>query len=135
MKKNVIAVAAAQTYEMVIRHGIHAHPAVAPYPKPRDYIIPIRKGGKCEYIYKVVKTVDIIPNQIESVLGELEKRQADCLMNYYNERSNSYGFSRIGTPYRFYILKKMGSIEQPYYLNGIQNCVSLCFDDIPVVNV
>ena len=133
MQKNVVAVATANTYEMVIKYGIHAHPAVAPYPKPREYLIPIKAGGQCEYIYSVIKAIDIIPNDIKSVSAELKDEERRALFGYCDERVNSYGFSRIGIPYRFYILKKIGCIEQPFYKKGIQNCVLMEFDEIPIL--
>ena len=134
MKKNVVAVATANTYEMVTRYGIHAHPAVAPYPKPRDYLIPIKAGGQCEYIYSVVRTIDIIPDDIKSILPELNDKERKALWGYFEARVNSYGFSRIGVPYRFYILEKIGCIEQPFYKKGIQNCVLMDYDEIPIVD-
>ena len=60
----VWAMATGRTYDTVIKYGVHAHPAVAPYPHAKGYLAPIRQGGAIEYIYKVEKVIECKPESV-----------------------------------------------------------------------
>ena len=54
-KKDVIALAVGNTYDIVTRTSMTAHPARAPYPRASfSLLIPIQKGGYMEEIYDVL---------------------------------------------------------------------------------
>ena len=132
-EKNVIAVATGNTYDLVTQYSVHAHPAVSPYSSGREFLIPIKKGGTLEYIYKVVTTIECLPEDIEKHKDSLTEQQYLNLFRYTNARNKTYGFSRKNTAYRFFILEKYGDIKQPFIRKNIQVSVFYNLDEIPVV--
>ena len=132
-EKNVIAVATGNTYELVNKYSIHAHPAVSPYSTGREYLIPIKRGGTLEYIYKVVSVIECLPEDVEKYKSSLSEQQYNNLCGYTNDRINTYGFNRKNTKYRFFILEKYGDIEQPFIRKNIQLSVFYNLDEVPVI--
>ena len=61
--RDVIALAVGNTYDIVTRTSVTAHPARAPYPKASySLLIPIQKGGYMEEIYDVLSIVECPPH-------------------------------------------------------------------------
>ena len=135
--KTVYAVAASNTYDIVIRYGVHDTPAMKPYPIVTDYMIPIKRGGVCEYIYQVIKNVEVKPRELHTIRDELTFEQYKALCSYYVDRLSSVGFKKadeIDAEYRFYILEIIGTIQQPFYKKNIQISVKIDYEDISLLH-
>ena len=64
--RNVIALAVGNTYDIVTRTSVTAHPTRAPYPRASySLLIPIQKGGYMEEIYDVLSIVECPPQDVE----------------------------------------------------------------------
>ena len=130
-EKTVLAMPAGDTYDIVIKHSIHAYPSS--YPKARDYFIPIRKKGVMEYLYRVINTIDCYIDDIEGYRSVLTKEQFINLKNYHKDRLNGFNYGSPHEKYRFCILKKCGDIVQPFIKKGVRKCVGLHLEDIPLL--
>ncbi len=129
----IYAVATGNTYELVNKYHVHATPARKPYPNAEGYIIPIKKGGLCEFLYKIVDVIEINPDEIEKLEGKLKSEVFSRLYGYHINRKKSFGYNTADkeNSYRFYILEKAEEIE-PFYRKYIQISVMLSADDIIV---
>ena len=131
----VLCLATGRTYEMVLNTQVTAHPAVAPYPrfKPK-YVVPIKKGGSLEILYLVDVIIECLPEDIYSYKDKLTETQYQHLVLYHETRQACYGYAKVATFYRFYLLKEIGMIQQPCIRKGIQVSVKVCLSDIPTIN-
>lgn len=133
-KKDVIALAVGNTYDLVTRTSVTAHPARAPYPRASfSLFIPIQKGGYMKEIYDVLTIVEISPQDVEKQKGRLTAGQYAQLKRYHELRSKTFGYSDKDGIYRFYIMSKRANIKQPFIRKNIQVSVSLNSSDIPTV--
>ena len=92
MGKTVYAVATGDTYEIVTKYGIHATPATKAYPRATGYIIPIKKGGLCEYLYKIVNYLEIKPKEIDKLIGTIPDSQFNSLIGYHKDRLTTFRY-------------------------------------------
>lgn len=132
--KEVICLAVGKTYEMVLNTKVTAHPNVAPYPCSEfKYIIPIKKGGTLEYLYNVKKRISCLPNDIYKYKDSLIEKEYISLVQYHEQRKNTFGYRETNTEYVFYILGEPLVIKQPFEKKGIQVSVILDLEDIPLL--
>ncbi len=132
IEKNVLAMATADTYEIVTQYLIHAYPTGFPYPKPREYFIPIRKKGVMEYLYKVTKTIEFLPNEIYNCREMLTQDQYNRLIAYHETRERGFRYGSREKKYHFCILEKIGDIEQPFVKKNVQVSFGLSLIDVPL---
>ena len=132
VEKNVLAMATADTYEIVNQYSIHAYPTGSPYPKPREFFIPIRKKGAMEYLYKVIKTIEFLPDDIYNCHEMLTQEQYNRLIAYHETRERGFGYGSREKKYRFCILEKIGDIEQPFVKKNVQVSFGLSLNDVPL---
>ena len=135
MKDNsdVIALAVGNTYDIVIRTSVTAHPARAPFPRGDfSLLIPIQKGGYMEELYNVLTIVECLPQDVEKQRDLLTAEQYAQLQRYHAMRSKTFGYSDVGGIYRFYILSKKANIVQPFRRKNIQISVKLNSSEIPL---
>ena len=131
--KDVLCLATGRTYEMVVCTQVTAHPAVAPYPRfGAKYVVPIKKGGVLEYLYHVEDIIECLPKDVYNYEDKLTKTQFKRLISYHETRQISYGYAKAATPYRFYLLKEMGQIQQPCIRKGIQVSVRIDLADVSI---
>lgn len=132
---DVICLAVGQTYELVVSTMITAHPNVAPYPRSDfEYLIPINKGGTLEYLYSVKKRISCMPNDVYKYEHSLSRKEYVSLIQYHEQRKDSFGYGKTDTEYVFYILGEPKMIAQPFERKGIQVAVKLDIENIPLVN-
>lgn len=129
-EKTVLAMPAGETYDIVIKHSIHAYPSS--YPKAREYFVPIRKKGVMEYLYRVVNTIECFIDDVDEYRNVLTKEQFANLKNYHRDRLKGFNYGSPHEKYRFCILEKYGDIVQPYIKKGVRKCVGLYLEDIPL---
>lgn len=133
-KKDVIALAVGNTYDIVTRTSVTAHPARAPYPRASfSLLIPIQKGGYMEEIYDVLSIVECLPQDVEKQKVHLAASQYALLERYHELRSKTFGYSDKDGMYRFYIMSKRANIKQPFIRKNIQVSVKLNSSEIPTV--
>ena len=135
MGKTVYAVATGDTYEIVNKYGVHATPATKAYPRATGYIIPIKKGGLCECLYKIVNYFEIKPREIDKLFGKIPDGQFNALTGYHKDRLATFQYDKADkydVDYRFYILEKVGDID-PFYKKYIQICAKLDMDDLTLI--
>lgn len=119
--KEVLCLATGKTYDLIWRTGITAHPTTPPYPKERaEYLVPIKKGGILEYLYDVVEIIDCYPEDVYEYQDALTAEYYDRLCRYHEERSATFGYSKTGIKYRFYVLKLHNPIKKNCVRKGIQ---------------
>ena len=107
-KKDVIALAVGNTYDIVTRTSVTAHPARAPYPRASfSLLIPIQKGGYMEEIYDVLSIVECLPQDVEKQKVHLAASQYALLERYHELRSKTFGYSDKDGMYRFYIMSNL----------------------------
>ena len=132
--RNVIALAVGNTYDIVTRTSVTAHPARAPYPKASySLLIPIQKGGYMEEIYDVLSIVECPPQDVEKQKVRLTAEQYAQLQRYHELRSKTYGYCDKNGLYRFYIMARRANIKQPFIRKNIQVSVKLNSSEIPTV--
>ena len=129
--EEVLCIAAGQTYDIVIRTGITAHPAVAPYPRLEPtYLAPIKKGGSIEYLYLVKNIIECLPEDVYIYKNQLAENDYRALISYHESRRDTFGYSRNETKYRFYVLGTKEILKKPYIKKGIQVSVRIDLADI-----
>ncbi len=134
--EDVICLAVPQTYEIVVNTKITAHPNGQGYPQDNfNYLIPIKKGGTLEYLYKVKKQFKCLPNDVYKYKYSLNNTEYSALIEYHEARKKSFGYKdKDNTEHTFYILGESFSIEQPFEKKWIQTSVKLNLNDIPLIN-
>ena len=121
---------------MVLQTYITAHPSIAPYPQKKPkYIIPIKKGGRLEFLFNVVTIIDCVPDDIYNYSKVLTEQQYLNLIKYHQHRKDSFGYSRPESPYRFYILDIDSPITQPFERKNIQVSTWINFSSIPKIEL
>ena len=122
-KKDVIALAVGNTYDIVTRTSMTAHPARAPYPRASfSLLIPIQKGGYMEEIYDVLSIVECLPQDVEKQKVHLAASQYALLERYHELRSKTF------------VMSKRANIKQPFIRKNIQVSVMLNSSEIPTVS-
>ena len=108
--KTVLCLATGETYDLVLNTGVTAHPLTRPYPSSiPEYVIPIKKGGKLEYLFQVKEIIDCYPDEICS-----SNLRAKNLVIYHENRKDAFGYGQPNAIYRFYILN-----ESPIHLKEV----------------
>ena len=119
--KDVLCLATGKSYNIVLETCVTAHPACPPYPRWTPiYVIPIKKGGYLEHLYRVVEIIECFPDDIYKCDHHLSAERFNNLCQYHEKRSKSFGYGKANTKYRFYILKHEEIIKQPCMKKGIQ---------------
>ena len=132
--KNVICLAVGHTYDIVVDTGITAHPDIAPYPRNDfKYLIPIKKGGSLEYLYKIKQKISCLPNDVYQYENLLSPSDYAALIQYHELRKSTFGYGKADTNYIFYILGDERLIKQPFEKKGIQVSVGIDLKDVPFV--
>lgn len=108
--EQVISFPCRDTYDIACKWGVHAHPIKKGQPprtrSTRCLILRAHKGIT-EKLYEIVNTVDVYPDEIESVKKELDEKSYKRLLKYHVERWRmGYGYLE-GYPFRFYILREI----------------------------
>ena len=132
--KEVICLAAGDTYGVVMDTAVTAHPARAPYPRTEySYLVPIRRGGYLERLYDVLNIVECLPDDVEKQKSNISAEQYERLLRYHLIRSKTFGYGDGKQPYRFYILREHAVIRQPFQRRNIQISVKMKLEDIPLM--
>ena len=114
---NVISFPASNTYELIQKTLIHAHPIKKGFPnKVTPYITIRRTGGYMDNIYRVCRTIEIIPDEKSLEKLELTVQERDRLKEYYSIRKESFDFKTKDTLYRFYFLEIYIQIEPAFQM-------------------
>ena len=133
--KDILAMSAAQTYDLVKHHFVHAYPDKSPYPQgDSPFFIPIGPGGTMENLFKIVYFMVCDPADLGSKKEELERIDPflyKTLLSYNEERNSFYGYSE-GKDYVFLFLFPICAIRQPF-VQHIRNAKYFSVDEIPLI--
>ena len=115
-KRNVMSFPAGDSYNLVKKHLVHAHPDKVGQPRTVDfdYAMFRMSGGYCEYLYEIVDSFLVYPLNKDSINEHINENYYKQLKAYINERTKDYGWSYTDIPYRFYILKEVCEFDPPY---------------------
>lgn len=101
----ILSFPAGDSYDFSILNRVHAHPIKKGYPTKVPLHIALRKaGGDIEYIFKVVKIIDLDPNEPITYKHNLNDIELNNLKRYIKMRKELYTFTHPECKYRFYIL-------------------------------
>lgn len=132
--KNIMAMSATRTYDIVKRYAIHAFPNTSNYPKDiLPFFIPVGPKYIMENVYYVDRIVTADPRNIQSLKKELPSDYYKDLVAYDRERRAS-GFGYSDAEFVFCFLQLEGAIRQPFKMQ-IRNSKALSFDEVPVVGM
>lgn len=131
MEKEVLCLAVGQTYDLVRETLVTAHPAEAPYPRWQPgYVVPIKKGGALEVIYRVSKIIECLPEEAVGLSDYLDEAASANLAAYHERRLASFGYSKHDAPYRFYILEHHADIAGQIYKKNVQISAKASLDEL-----
>ncbi|MDO4379314.1 MAG: hypothetical protein Q4D20_00405 [Clostridia bacterium] len=110
---DVLCLATGDTYDLVLKTKITAHPTTRAYPVADTlYLVPIRKGGVMEYLFFISDTLICEPDNIYSYANVLDETKYKRLVAYHEERRATFGYGK-SAPYKFYFLELKAVIPQP----------------------
>lgn len=107
----IITIPASGTIDLIYKYRIHAHPINGNYPYKKSLYYTFReKYGWMKNIYTLKGTVEIYPQNIDSIKIIENEEITLRIKGYIEERYKLFGFSNEGK-YKFYILENQ--IELP----------------------
>ena len=132
---------AVDTYDLVTQMLVHAYPNRSPYPNPFSeeneiaFFIPVDKGGKMEYVFKVFYCMVCNPNEVDNLKPEPESGRTlhyNMLFAYHKERMKYYGYQDCDYVFLFFI--PVCYIRQPFNHN-IRNTKYFSIEEVPVIGM
>lgn len=128
----IVSFSCGNTYELVKKTNVHAHPLKTGFPSKKSPYLMIRaQGGVSETLYEVVDVVDLKPYDRDAVQSLYPKYQ--CVIDYINIRISDFGFKQRECDYRFYILREAYRFSTPYIMNpNPQGHRYLSFEDVGI---
>ena len=141
--KNILAMSAAQTYDLVMDHFVHAFPNVDPYPKKNaSFFIPVGPKGVMECLFAIQYSFVCDPKRLKSKKEELDSKNPvfyKLLMNYHKARNKhrdgtDFVGYREGCEFVFLILCPLYPIRQPFKQH-IRNAKYFSIDEVPVIGM
>lgn len=133
-EKPIISFACGKSYDLINETLVHAHPLANYYPSTVfPYLMARAKGGKTDYLYKVVDYIDLNPKD-KKYISSLPP-EYDSIKDYYNKRMTKLGFSKTDLSYRFYMLEPIHRFDPVFVLNpNTEHYKLYSFDEIGVEN-
>jgi hypothetical protein len=130
-EKEVISIPAADSYNLLIRHKIHAHPDTSGFPyKTAKYYTFRKRGGVMQYVFECDDIFNLRPytNDYESIKNpEIRTR----LKNYIRDRFRDYEFAEKNADYKFYLLRKAHDLPHEPKLPRQRNHTYFHLIDLP----
>lgn len=133
-EKPIISFACGKSYDLINETHVHAHPLANYYPSTvYPYLMARAKGGKTDYLYKVVDYIDLDPKD-KNLISSLPPKY-DSIKDYYNKRIAKMGFSKTDLSYRFYVLEPIHRFNPVFVLiPNTEHYKLYSFDEIGIEN-
>ena len=116
----IISFPCGDTYDLVKKTLIHAHPASArPIIENVPRFLMVRAhGGISDELYSIERTVEFNPLDRKALMKYNNEPFFNGLKQYIEERADSpFGFGSAPNPYRYYILKKVYSLKPAFVVD------------------
>ena len=106
-QREVISIPAADSYCLIMRHKIHAHPDTRGFSyKTAKYYTFRKRGGIMQYVFECDDIIKLRPytNDCELIKNpEIRTR----LKNYIRDRLINYEFANKNVDFKFYLLREV----------------------------